>query len=93
MLTLLAPHFEDRMPSEDWIITDKNRLLSAVHPKDRNYTLTPVTGQELEYIESIKTVLIPIPDCGKPFLIPLLFKNGRTQNARETSFPSGIERT
>ena len=54
VLTLLAPHFEDRMPSEDWIITDKNRLLSAVHPKDRNYILTPVTGQELEYIESIK---------------------------------------
>lgn len=51
VLTLLAPHFADRMPSEDWMIVDKTRLLSIVHPKDQAYFLTSVTPQELAYME------------------------------------------
>lgn len=54
VLTLLAPHFEDRMPSEDWIITDKNRLLAVVHPKNQEAFLTPITPQELAYMESVR---------------------------------------
>lgn len=51
VLTLLAPHFADRMPSENWMITDKHRLLSIVHPKDQDYFFTPLTPDELIYME------------------------------------------
>lgn len=54
VLTLLAPHFEDRMPSEDWIITDRNRLLAVVHARNQKSFLTLLTAQELTYIESIQ---------------------------------------
>lgn len=52
VLTLLAPHFSDRMPSENWSIADKTRLLCLVHPKDKNAFLTPLTEQELVYLEN-----------------------------------------
>lgn len=54
ILTLLAPHFEDRMPSENWMITDKTRMLAVVHPKNQPFFLTPVTPVELSYMEDIK---------------------------------------
>lgn len=57
VLTLLAPHFAERMPSENWMITDKTRLLSIVHPKDKSYFLTPITPQELAYMDDSKTHL------------------------------------
>ncbi|MBS6161743.1 MAG: TIGR03915 family putative DNA repair protein [Firmicutes bacterium] len=54
ILTLLLPHFEDRMPSEDWMITDKTRMLSVIHPKDSSSFLTTVTKDELSYMEEEK---------------------------------------
>ena len=51
VLTLLSPYFEDRMPSEDWMITDKTRMLSVVHPRDSLSFLTPITQEELSYME------------------------------------------
>lgn len=67
VLTLLAPHFADRMPSEDWMITDKTRLLSIVHPKDQDYFLTPVTPQELAYMEASKEHYDPYVSLWKTF--------------------------
>lgn len=37
VLTLLSPHFADRMPSENWVIYDENRQKAAVHPADRDW--------------------------------------------------------
>ncbi len=51
ILTLVASHFADRMPSENWLITDKKRLLAVVHPKDKDYFLTSITPQELAHME------------------------------------------
>lgn len=54
VLTLLAPHFSDRMPSENWMILDRTRNLAVVHPADRPCFLTPVSQAELDHIESRK---------------------------------------
>lgn len=35
VLSLLAVHFADRLPSENWIIYDENRKRAAVHPADQ----------------------------------------------------------
>ena len=84
VLTILAPNFEDRMPSEHWMIIDKTRMIiqcsegirssklgasmvrtlhfgsmiesrtSVVHPADSDYFLTPITAEELSYMEASK---------------------------------------
>ena len=54
ILTLIAPHFADRMPSENWLIADKKRRIALVHPSDQHYFLTPVTPQELAHMEDAR---------------------------------------
>ena len=46
VLTLTAPYFADRMPSEYWIIIDDTRRTAAVHPRDENFYLTRLTPEE-----------------------------------------------
>lgn len=37
VVTLLAPHFADRLPEENWIIYDENREKAVVHPRGRQW--------------------------------------------------------
>lgn len=37
VIPLLAVHFADRLPSENWLIYDENRKRAAVHPADREW--------------------------------------------------------
>ena len=46
VLTLVAPHFSDRLPSENWMILDDNRQLAVVHPADRPFYLTRLSPGE-----------------------------------------------
>lgn len=61
VLTLIAPYFSDRMPSENWMVLDRNRNLAAVHPADQNYFLTSLSQKELSFIEGTK-------DCQDPYV-------------------------
>ncbi len=47
ILTLVAPHFSDRMPSEYWMIIDDTRNIAAVQPADEPFYLTSVTEEEM----------------------------------------------
>lgn len=48
VLTLIAPHFADRMPSENWMIIDLRRMTAVAHPCDTEYYLTSLTPEETE---------------------------------------------
>lgn len=39
VMTLLAPHFADRLPGENWVIYDENHRKAAVHPAGRSWFL------------------------------------------------------
>lgn len=45
---LVAEHFADRMPSEDWMIIDDGRCLGVVHPKDEPFYVTEFREEEME---------------------------------------------
>lgn len=47
VITLLAPHFVDRLPSEDWMIIDDSRRTAVVHPADQPYYLTSLSEEEM----------------------------------------------
>ena len=47
VITLIAPHFVDRLPSEDWMIIDDNRRTAVVHPADQPYYLTSLSEEEM----------------------------------------------
>ena len=47
VITLIAPHFVDRLPSEDWMIIDDSRRTAVVHPADQPYYLTSLSEEEM----------------------------------------------
>lgn len=65
VLTLIAPHFADRMPSENWMIIDDTRLLAVVHPSDSDYYLTPLSEQDMDLLS--ETSDDPFVDLWKEF--------------------------
>lgn len=69
VLSFLAYHFSDRMPSENWMIIDKNRMTALVHPADRDYFMTPLTTEELTYIQASRDKNDPYPDLWKSFFM------------------------
>ncbi len=50
ILTITARHFEDRMPSEHWMMIDDTRRLAAIHPKDQPLYLTSLSREELAHL-------------------------------------------
>ncbi|MBO5279175.1 MAG: TIGR03915 family putative DNA repair protein [Lachnospiraceae bacterium] len=60
VLTLIAPHFEDRLSGENWVIYDAVHEMAAVHARNTSWVLSreakmpeklPESGQEEEYEE------------------------------------------
>lgn len=48
VLTLVAPHFADRLPSENWMIIDDTRMTAIVHPANEDYYLTMLSAEEMD---------------------------------------------
>ncbi len=46
VLPLLAPHFADRLPEENWAIFDEKRAKAAVHPMGKEWFLTDIPLEE-----------------------------------------------
>lgn len=46
LVMLLAPHFADRMPSENWILYDCGRKKAAVHQADRGWVMVRADSSE-----------------------------------------------
>ncbi|MCD2491313.1 TIGR03915 family putative DNA repair protein [Lacrimispora sp. NSJ-141] len=46
VLTLVAPHFEDRFSGENWIIYDETRALAAVHEALKPYAIARLTEEQ-----------------------------------------------
>lgn len=48
VLTLVSPHFADRLPSENWVIYDEKRRKAAVHPRGGRWFLVHEAVKEAE---------------------------------------------
>lgn len=48
VLTLIAPHFADRMISENWMIIDQKRKLAVIHPADEEWYLRRLEEEEFQ---------------------------------------------
>ncbi len=87
LLTLLAPAFEDRIPSENWMIIDKNRSLAAVHPKDSETYLTALTPEEFQEMEHSLKKGDPYAALWKDFFQTLAIEQRKNPVCQRTHIP------
>lgn len=54
VLTMVTPHFADRISGENFLILDVGRSIAAIHPANRDWYLTAITRSQAEALLSQK---------------------------------------
>lgn len=85
VLTLIAPHFADRLPSENFMIIDDRRFLAIVHPADQEYYLTTLSKEEMDRL-SVKTD-DPFIDLWKDFFYTIGIKERENYKCQRNLMP------
>lgn len=54
VITLIAPHFADRFPEENWMIYDEGRKIAVIHPKGGGWFVTTedISLDDINYAEN-----------------------------------------
>lgn len=87
VLTFLAPHFSDRMPSENWMIIDDKRKSAVVHPADQEYYLTLLSDDELQRLNDLEDPDDPYIDLWKEFFDTIAIKPRTNALCQRNLFP------
>ena len=85
VLTLVAPHFSDRLPSENWMIIDDRRFIAVVHPANQDYYLTTLSKEEMDRL-SVKTD-DPFIDLWKDFFNTIGIKERENYQCQRNLMP------
>ena len=87
VLTLVAPHFSDRLPSENWMILDDNRQLAVVHPADRPFYQTRLSPDEIERLSLTESTSDPYEELWKGFFTAIAIKERSNPDCQRTHLP------
>ena len=87
VIMLVGRHFEDRMPSEHWMIIDDNRKTACVHPKDGETYLRYLTSEEFEALRKTETYEDPYTDMWRGFFHAISIKERENRRCQRTLFP------
>lgn len=83
LILALGPIFQDRMPSENWMIVDDVHSEAIIHPKDQNYYLRILNEEELSRMLETEKENDEYTDMWKVFFETIAIKereNARCQN-------------
>lgn len=87
LLTLLYPAFDDRLPSENWMIIDDNRRIAAIHPADEETWLTPLSQAEFDRLRHSEETGDPFIDLWKTFFHTIAIKERSNPVCQRTHLP------
>lgn len=87
ILSVLARHFSDRMPSEHWIIVDDKRRLAAVHPADSEFYLYGLNEEEMHLLSRTEQMSDPCRLLWKSFFEAVSIKERENERLQRSLFP------
>lgn len=87
ILTHLAHAFEDRLPSENWMIVDDKRQTAIVHPADTDSYLTKLTAGEMEKLKMTESLGDPFVDLWKTFFTTIGIKERKNPVCQRNHLP------
>lgn len=87
IVALLAPPFEDRMPSENWMIIDNNRRTALIHPKDERSYMTSLSDAEYERLTELENTNDPFIDLWKGFFASIAIEQRKNYKCQRNHMP------
>lgn len=87
VLTLMAPHFADRLSQENWMIYDRKRQLFIVHQKAKSWVL--VTGESLniDELQNTSAEEIKFQELWKEFCHNISIKERENKKLQKQNLP------
>lgn len=83
----LGPPFEDRMPSENWMIVDDVNKEAVIHPKNEHFYLRILTSQELEALQETERLNDEYTDLWKVFFDSISIKERENYRCQRNHSP------
>ena len=87
VITYVAAHFADRMPSEHWMIIDDTRGISAVHPMEGEWYMVTLTEWEQERLRETERYQDAFIDMWKTFFDTIGIKERENRKCQRNMFP------
>ena len=84
---LVAPHFADRLPGENFVICDRRRKKAAVHPAQSPWYMTEVTDELLYQMEKEAGKEEDYPNLWKAFFESIAIEERRNERLQNTLLP------
>lgn len=83
----LGPIFQDRMPSEHFMIIDDVHKEAVVHPKDENYYLKKLSDTEFNRLLETEDVSDKYTDLWRLFFKTIAIKERKNESCQMNNFP------
>lgn len=83
----LGPAFQDRMPSEHWMIIDDIHKTAVVHPKNEQFYLRKLTDEELETLLETEKENDEYTDLWKVFFDTIAIEERKNPKLQRNLFP------
>lgn len=87
VVTAVAPHFVDRMPSEHWMIVDDVHMEAAVHPKNEAFYIWKLTEEELDNLKRTELENDEYTDMWKVFFDTIAIKERANERCQTNLYP------
>lgn len=87
ILTFLTPHFEDRLPNENFVIYDEVRNFSAVHPAYKNFILLHGTEYDSNILRDFSKEEESYAELFKLFCKSISIKERENKNLQRQMLP------
>lgn len=87
VLSYIADHFSDRMPSEHFMIIDDKRKKAVVHPKDQNYYFRNLSEEEMKFFIEQENNQDPYADLWKLFFNTIAIEERRNPTCQRNHLP------
>ena len=87
VILLVANHFEDRMPSEHWMIIDDTRKTAVVHPRDGESYLKYLNDSEFEVLCKSEEYEDKFTDMWRGFFDAISIKERENRDCQRNHMP------
>ena len=83
----LGPVFEDRMPSEHWMIIDDIHREAVIHPKDESFYMRSLSDEEFNRLLDTEKINDEFTDLWKTFFDTIAIEERKNERCQNNMFP------
>ncbi|MBQ0027394.1 MAG: TIGR03915 family putative DNA repair protein [Lachnospiraceae bacterium] len=87
VIELVGRHFDDRMPSENWMIIDDNRRYAVVHPKDGDNYIKQLSSEEFERLRQTEGIDDVYTEMWRAFFDAIAIKERANRRCQMNHIP------